>query len=192
MEDLPAHATEPEDFAEQNCTLKRKLRHAVTVANSCAKALEKEKKEKSEAGEKIRQLNWALLLERAAHQRRKDNPLQHNLGPSPADVQWRLDMERERNIKLEHRRQADIETGLRMKLAQQIEREKEEQRRAEGAAAALARKMRPKTQKEIDQMRALWSAAKALAVSQGRKEASFADLRECRGVPRLVSSKRKD
>ena len=32
MEDLPAHATEPEDFAEQNCTLKRKLRHAVTVA----------------------------------------------------------------------------------------------------------------------------------------------------------------
>ncbi len=22
MEDLPAHATEPEDFAEQNCTLK--------------------------------------------------------------------------------------------------------------------------------------------------------------------------
>jgi hypothetical protein len=68
----------------------------------------------------------------------------------------------------------------------------EEQRRAEGAAAALARKMRPKTQKEIDQMRALWSAAKALAVSQGRKEASFADLRECRGVPRLVSSKRKD
>jgi hypothetical protein len=71
-----------------------------------------------------------------------------------------------------------------MKLAQQIEREKEEQRRAEAAAAALARKIRPKTQKEIDQMRSLWSAAKALAVSQGRKEASFADLHECRGVPR--------
>ncbi len=75
MEDLPAHATEPEDFTEKNCTLKRKLRHA---------------------GEKIRQLNWALLLERAAHQRRKDKPLQHTLGPSPADVSWRLDMERER------------------------------------------------------------------------------------------------
>ena len=102
-----------------------------------------------------------------------------------------MDMEREKNIKLEHRRQADIETGLQMKLAQQIEREKEEQRRAEEAAAALARKMRP-TQKEIDQMCALWSAAKALAVSQGCKEASFAGLRECRGVPRLVSSKRKD
>ncbi len=78
------------------------------------------------------------------------------------------------------------------KLAQQIEREKEEQRLAKEAAAALARKMRPKTQKEIDHMRALWSAAKALAVSQGSKEASFADLRECSGVPRLVSSKRKD
>ncbi len=103
-----------------------------------------------------------------------------------------MDMERERNIKLEHRRQADIETGLLRKLAHQIEREKEEQRRAEEAAAALARKMRPKTQKEIDLMRVLWSAAKALAVSQGRKEASFADLRECRGVLRLVSSKRKD
>jgi hypothetical protein len=89
MEDLPAHATEPEDFAKQNCTLKWKLRHTVTVANSCARALEKEN---SEAGEKIRQLNWALLLERAAHQRRKDNPLQHSLGPSPANVQWRLDI----------------------------------------------------------------------------------------------------
>jgi hypothetical protein len=189
MKDLPAHATELEDFAEQNCTLKRKLRHAVTVANICARALEKEK---SEAGEKIRRLNWALLVERAAHQRRKDNPLQHNLGPSPADVQWRLDMERERNIKLEHRRKADIETGLRRKLDQQIEREKEEQRLAEEAAAALARNIRPKTQREIDQTRALWSAAKELAVSQGRKDVAFADLRESRGDPRLVSSKRKD
>ena len=190
MEDLPAHATEPEDFAEQNCTLKRKLRHAVTVANSCAKALEKEKKEKSEAGEKIRQLNWALLLERAAHQRRKDNPLQHNLGPSPADVQWRLDMERERNIKLEHRRQADIETGLQMKLAQQIEREKEEQRQAEEAAAALARKTRPKSQREIKETFALYAAATKLAVSQGSEQSSLADWRECSGVSRLVSSKK--
>jgi hypothetical protein len=79
------------------------------VANSCARALEKEK---SEAGEKIRQLDWALLLERAAHQRRKDHPLQHYLGPSPADVPWRLDKERERNIKLEHRRQAAVELGF--------------------------------------------------------------------------------
>ncbi len=63
MENLPAHATEPEDFAEQNCNLKRKIRHAVTVANSCARALEKERKEKSEADEKFRQHNWALLLE---------------------------------------------------------------------------------------------------------------------------------
>ncbi len=92
-------------------------------------------------------------------------------------MQWRLDMERERNVKLEHRRQADIETGLRMKLAQQIELEKEEQQLAKEAAAALARKIRPRTQKEIDQMHSLWSAAKALAVSQGSKEASFADLR---------------
>jgi hypothetical protein len=101
-------------------------------------------------------------------------------------------MERESNIKLEHRRQADIETGLRRKLAQQTEREKEEQRRAKEAAAALAIKIRPKTQREIDQMRVLWSAAKALAVLQGRKEASFADLRECSGVPRLVLLKWKD
>ncbi len=66
-----------------------------------------------------------------------------------------MDMKRERNIKLEHMRQADIETGLRRELAQQIEREKEEQLRAEEAAAALARKRRPKTQEEIDQMRAV-------------------------------------
>ncbi len=97
-------------------------------------------------------------------------------------------MERERNIKLEHRRQADIEASLQGKVAQQIKREKEEQRRAEEAAAALGRKIRSKTQKEIDLMRAQWSAAKSLAVSQGSKEAVFADLHECRGVPRLVSS----
>jgi hypothetical protein len=132
------------------------------------------------------------MLERSAHQLRKDNQLQHYLGPSPAEVQWRLDMERERSIKLEHRRQAYIEKGLRRKLAQQIEREKEEQRRAKEAAAALGKKIKPKTHREIDQTQALFAAAKALAVSQGRKDQSFADLRECRGVPRLVSSKQKD
>jgi hypothetical protein len=39
-------------------------------------------------------------------------------------------MERRETLKLEYRRQADIKTGLRRKLAQQIEQEKEEQRRA--------------------------------------------------------------
>jgi hypothetical protein len=60
------------------------------------------------------------------------------------------------------------------KLAQQIESEKEEKRRDQEAAAALARRSRAKTQKEIDQTRALFAAAKALAVLQGRKDPSFA------------------
>ncbi len=69
---------------------------------------------------------------------------------------------------------------MQRKLAQQIEWEKEKQRRAEEAAAALARKIRPKTQGEIDQSLALFAAAKALAVLQGSKDQSVADLRECR------------
>ena len=74
---------ENEALAEHNRELRRKLRHAVTVANGCARALEKEK---AEAGEKIRKLDIALLLERLAHQRRRDNPTGARLGPTPAEV----------------------------------------------------------------------------------------------------------
>ena len=43
IENVPAHEiaeNEPQNFAEENLTLKRKLRHAVTVANGCARVLE--------------------------------------------------------------------------------------------------------------------------------------------------------
>ena len=70
IEDTPAHeesfATSPHPaasrendvvLAEENRTLKRKLRHAVTVANSCARVLEKER---ANAGEKIRKPNFCI------------------------------------------------------------------------------------------------------------------------------------
>ncbi len=60
-----------EVFCEQNCTLKWKLRHAVKVANSCERVLENEW---AVTGQKIRNLNFALLLDPSAHQRKKDNP----------------------------------------------------------------------------------------------------------------------
>ena len=59
----PPQAASPESdgvLAEENLTLKRKRRHAVTVANSCARVLEDERTEKSE---QIRKLRWALRLE---------------------------------------------------------------------------------------------------------------------------------
>jgi hypothetical protein len=56
----PDPTAENDVLAEKNCTLKRKLRQALTVANSCARAPEDEK---GEAGEKIRKLDFALLLE---------------------------------------------------------------------------------------------------------------------------------
>ncbi len=90
-------------------TLKWKLRHAVTVANSFARVLENER---AETGEKIRKLDWALLLERSAHQRLKENPLGHQLGPTPAEVQERLAKERERAAQWEYKRQEEIEQGL--------------------------------------------------------------------------------
>jgi hypothetical protein len=75
---------------------------------------------------------------------------------------------------------------LRRKLAQQIEREKEEERRAKEAAAVLARRNRSKSQREIKEKLALFAEATALTVSQGCKDPSFSDLREGSGVPRLV------
>ena len=64
-----------------------KARHAVTVANGCARVLEDERAENSE---QIRKLRWALRLERDAHQKKKDNPLGHPLLPTHAEIQERL------------------------------------------------------------------------------------------------------
>ncbi len=71
------------------------------------------------------------------------------------------------------------------KLAQQIEREKEEQPLAKETTASLARKNRPKSQKEKKETVALYAAATILAVSQGSKKASLADWHKCSGVHRL-------
>ncbi len=67
----PDPTVETEALAEQNCTLKRKLRHAITVANGCAWTLGRER---AEVAEERRKLEWALLIERAAHQRTRINP----------------------------------------------------------------------------------------------------------------------
>ena len=96
IENLPAHEiaeNEPDNFAEQNRTLRQKLRHAVTVANGCARVLEDERADNSE---RIRKLRWALRLERDAHQKKKDNPLGHPLLPTYAEIQERLAEQRAR------------------------------------------------------------------------------------------------
>ena len=98
--------------------------------------------------------------------------------------------QRAREAKLEHERQDLIDLNLRRKLAEKIEREKEEEHRAKEEAAERARRNRPKTPKEIESRRKL--AALALAVSRGRTCATLGDYRECNGVPRLVSEFRKN
>ena len=65
---LPDPTAENDVQVEQIRALKRKLRHAVTVANGCARVLEDERAENSE---QIRKLSWALRLERDAHTRRR-------------------------------------------------------------------------------------------------------------------------
>ena len=186
---LPDPTAENDVQVEQIRALKRKLRHAVTVANGCARVLEDERAENSE---QIRKLRWALRLERDAHQKKKDNPLGHPLLPTHAEIQERLAEDRAREARFEHKRQALIEENLRMKLAEKIEREKEEEQRAKEEAAELARRNRPKTPKEIESRRKLALAALALAVSRGRTCATLGDYRECNGVPRLVSESRKN
>jgi len=152
----PSPATSPPtnenaDLAEE--TLKPKLKVAVTVANSCTLLL---KNERAETSEKIRKLDWALLLERSAHKRLKENPLGHQLGPTREEVQERLAKERERAARWEHKRQAAIEQDLRRKLAEKIERERDPERRAEEEAAAERAKRKGT------------ALATALAVARGR------------------------
>ncbi len=77
---------------------------------------------------------------------------------------------------------------LQRKLAQQIEREKEEQPLAKETMAKLAKKNRPKSQKEMKETVALYEAATNLAVWQGSEKVSLADWRECSGVHRASTS----
>mmetsp|Transcript_14123 Transcript_14123/g.30153 ORF Transcript_14123/g.30153 Transcript_14123/m.30153 type:complete len:141 (+) Transcript_14123:166-588(+) len=81
------------DHEAHNRALRNKLRHAVAIANGCALRLAREQ---DEAREKVRKLEWALLIERSAHQRRKDNPMCTPLLPTPADVQARQRKRRRR------------------------------------------------------------------------------------------------
>ena len=159
------------------------------MANSCALVLVNERAENSK---KIWKVNWVLRLERDAHQKKKDNPLGHQLLPTHAEIQERLAEQRAREAKFEHERQALIEQNLRRKLAEKIEREKEEEQRAKEAEAERAGRNRPKTQEKIERVRVLHARAHAVAVSRGRTWATMGDYRECNGVPRQVSSSRKN
>ncbi len=82
---------------------------------------------------------------------------------------------------------AKMEQDLRRKLAQKIAQEKKSSDEpTPPPELASAGRNRPKSQREIKETLALYAAATALAVSQGRIDPSFPDLRECSGVPRLV------
>ena len=119
---------ENEALSELNRTLKRKLRQAVQVANGCHRALEREKDYSSETAKKVVKLEWALLLERSAHQRRRDNPTGARLHPTPAEVQARMAEEKEKREQEEHRRQAQIERDLRSELSRRTAYEREKER----------------------------------------------------------------
>ena len=83
----PDHTVETEPLTEQNHTLKRKLRHAITVANGCARTLGRER---AQVVEERRKLEWALLIERAAHQKTRINPNGLKLRSTPAEVEARM------------------------------------------------------------------------------------------------------
>jgi hypothetical protein len=121
--DYPEPESQPAHEARK-CALRQKLRQAVAMANCCARTLARDQNEPSE---KVRKLEWALFIERAAHQRRKDNPMGTPLMPTPAEVRARMAAEEEKKVQEEYRRQAQAERDLREKLVQTIgcEREKE-------------------------------------------------------------------
>ena len=174
---VPAPGT---DHEAKNRTLRRKLRIAVAAANGCARTMAKEQ---DEAREKVRKLEWALFLERAAHQRRKENPMCTPLMPTHAEVRARMVAEEEKKKQEEHTRQAQVELDLRTKLAQAIERKKEKKHQdredkkktvSTKLATSLARKQ---------PLAAHLAAAKALAVSRGHQLPTFTDFRDCHLAP---------
>ena len=179
---------EIEALAEQNRTLKRKLKHAVMVANGCALTLERERADVKGQKEERRKLEWALLIERTAHQRTKINPDGLKLRPTPAEVQARMAEEKKQREAEEHRRQARFEYDQRRKLAERIIRErhieqrekKAESERAKWRAAALT----------PEQRRVSDAAARAFAASKGRSKVTLADYRECNRLGRLAAKPR--
>ena len=175
----PDHTVETEALTEQNHTLKRKLRRAITVANGCAWTLGRER---AQVVEERRKLEWALLIERAAHQKTRINPNGLKLRPTPAEVEARMAEEKRQREKEEHRRQALYEHDQRRKLAEKIERELHDK----AAKAERARWSRPIFTPE--QSRGLHDAARAFAASKGREKVSMADYRECNrlGLLRLA------
>uniref|UniRef100_A0A7S0QMQ2 Uncharacterized protein n=1 Tax=Cryptomonas curvata TaxID=233186 RepID=A0A7S0QMQ2_9CRYP len=158
-----------EALAERNRVLKEKLKQAVTVANACHRALESEQKE---GDEDVRRLQYALMIERAAHHQLKDNPRGHPKMPTAAEVQARMAAEEAEKAKEERRRQAQIERDARRQLAEQIEREKEMKRREKEARERKARNA------EHWLSPAVQAGAKAIAVLKGRELPIFADFCE--------------
>ena len=176
------------DHEAHNRALRSKLRHAVAIANGCARRLAREQ---DEAREKVRKLEWALLIERSAHQRRKDNPMCTPLLPTPAQVQARMAAEEEKKAQEEHRRQAQVERNLRKQLALKIECEREKERRDKEVQERKADSARSSARLERVWPR-VYAAANALAISRGRQKPTFADVRDCRrlGPPRPVENPR--
>jgi hypothetical protein len=122
--------------------------------------------------EERRKLEWALLIERAAHQKTRINPNGLKLRPTPAEVEARMAEEKRQREKEEHRRQALYEHDQRRKLAEKIERELHDK----AAKAERARWSRPIFTPE--QSRGLHDAARAFAASKGSEKVSLADYRE--------------
>ena len=165
-----------EALADHNRVLKKKLQRAVTIANACHSALQRERKE---GDEDVSRLQYELMIERSAHHQLKANPRGHPKMPTPAEVQARMAAEAAHKAKEEHNRQAQIERDLRRKLFEQMEREKEIKGREAEAKEELRKR---KAMKEESQQRLLLpvvqAGAKAIAVLKGRTRPIIADFRE--------------
>jgi len=172
----PEPAPEMEALADHNRVLKKKLQRAVTIANACHSALQRERKE---GDEDVSRLQYELMIERSAHHQLKANPRGHPKMPTPAEVQARMAAEAAHKAKEEHNRQAQIERDLRRKLFEQMEREKEIKGREAEAKEELRKR---KAMKEESQQRLLLpvvqAGAKAIAVLKGRTRPIIADFRE--------------
>jgi len=190
--DTSAAASEPapemEKLAERNRALTRKLKEAVTVANACHRALECERRE---GDEEVRRLQYGLMMERSAHHQLKQNPMGLPRMPTPAEVQARMAAEAAKQAanqaKEEHRKQAQIESDLRRKLAEQIDREKEKIRREKEARDKKAKNAAwNKDMAKYHHSPAVQAGAMAIAFRKGRKLPNFADFSEFHRVGRLL------
>jgi hypothetical protein len=188
-QDVPDPTAENNASADINRALKRKLKEAVTVANGCYRALERERMQRVKGVEENGRLRFHLQLSREAFLKIKNNPRGMPVGVTPEQVKALVEEKERKAREDEHWRQECIETALKreLEIRQRIQQEKEQRERKRLQSMP---RYGPKTKRETEEDIKLIRAAQAIARSHGRDHLTVGDFREAVGNPRRCGDRR--